>query len=107
MKSLLVLLIVAGASLHSDLAIAKKAPGLRADQIQFTYEPPKNPEHETVFRLLKDRQVLEKFKQFLSPLRLPRPLRLKLAGCAGDSNAWYEDDVVTVCYEYIDEQMKN
>ena len=32
---------------------------------------------------------------------------MKLAGCDGDSNAWYEDDTVTVCYEYIDEQMKN
>jgi hypothetical protein len=107
MKSLFVLLIVIGASLHSDLAIAKKSPGLRADRILFTYEPPKNPEHEEVFRLLKERQVLEKFKQFLSPLRLPRPLLLKLAGCDGDANAWYEDDVVTVCYEYIDEQLKN
>lgn len=106
MKSLLVLLIVAGASLSCDPAIARKS-SLQADRMTFTYEPPKNPEHETVFRLLKDRQVLEKFKQFLSPLRLPRPLRLKLAGCDGDSNAWYEDDVVTVCYEYIDEQLKN
>jgi hypothetical protein len=57
--------------------------------------------------LLKERQVLEKFKQFLSPLRLPRILRLNLTGCDGDSNAWYEDDTVTVCYEYIDEQLRN
>jgi hypothetical protein len=106
MKLVLIFLMALGATLLSGPASARKS-NLQADRILFTYEPPKNPEHETVFRLLKDRQVLEKFKQFLSPLRLPRPLRLKLAGCDGDSNAWYEDDVVTVCYEYIDEQMKN
>ena len=106
MKSLFVLLIAVGASLSSDPALARKS-NLQADRILFSYEPPKNPEHEAVFRLLKERQVLEKFKQFLSPLRLPRTLRLKLAGCDGDSNAWYEDDTVTMCYEYIDEQLKN
>ena len=106
MKSLFVLLIAVGASLSSDPGLARKSD-LRADRIQFSYVPPKNPEHETVFRLLKERQVLEKFKQFLSPLRLPRILRLNLTGCDGDSNAWYEDDTVTVCYEYIDEQLKN
>jgi hypothetical protein len=106
MKTLFVLLIAVGASVSSDPALARKSD-LRADRIQFSYVPPKNPEHETVFRLLKERQVLEKFKQFLSPLRLPRILRLNLTGCDGDSNAWYEDDTVTVCYEYIDEQLKN
>lgn len=106
MRLLLVSLVAISASLSLDPALARKS-ALQADRIQFSYEPPKNPEHETVFRLLKDRQVLEKFKQVLSPLRLPRPLRLKLAGCDGDSNAWYEDDIVTVCYEYIDEQLKN
>ena len=106
MKTLFVLLIAVGASVFSDPALARKSD-LRADRIQFSYVPPKNPEHETVFRLLKERQVLEKFKQFLSPLRLPRILRLNLTGCDGDSNAWYEDDTVTVCYEYIDEQLRN
>ena len=106
MKTLFVLLIAVGASVFSDPALARKSD-LRADRIQFSYVPPKNPEHETVFRLLKERQVLEKFKQFLSSLRLPRILRLNLTGCDGDSNAWYEDDTVTVCYEYIDEQLKN
>jgi hypothetical protein len=106
MKTLFVLLIAVGASVFSDPALARKSD-LRADRIQFSYVPPKNPEHETVFRLLKERLVLEKFKQFLSPLRLPRILRLNLTGCDGDSNAWYEDDTVTVCYEYIDEQLKN
>ena len=107
MKLFLVLLIVIGANLHSTVATAQKSPRLRADRIQIFYVPPKNPAHESIFRLLKERQVLEKFKEFLSPLRLPRTLRLKVEGCDGVSNAWYEDDAITVCYEYIDDILQN
>jgi hypothetical protein len=107
MKSFFMLLIVIAASLHSTLATAQKSPKLRSDRIQISYIPPKNPAHEPVSRLLKERQVLEKFKEFLSPLRLPRALRLKLEGCDGESNAWYEDDAITVCYEYMDDILRN
>ena len=40
-------------------------------------------------------------------MRLPRTLRLKVEGCDGESNAWYEDDAITVCYEYIDDILRN
>ena len=63
--------------------------------------------HEEVYRLLKERRVLESFKGILSPLRLPRTLRLKVEGCDGVSNAWYEDDAVTVCYEYLQDVLQN
>ena len=59
------------------------------------------------FELLKDRQVLERFKGLLSALRLPRPLVLKTEGCDGESNAWYENDAITVCYEYLDDILQN
>ena len=85
----------------------QKSSNLRADRIQISYVPPKNSAHETVFQLLKERRVLEKFKGLLSALRLPRALRLKVEGCDGESNAWYEDDAVTVCYEYIDDILQN
>ena len=107
MKSFFVLLIVIGVSLHPESATARKSPSLRSDRIQISYVAPKNPAHEPVLRLLKERQVLEKFKEFLSPLRLPRTLRLKVEGCDGVSNAWYEDDAITVCYEYIDDILRN
>ena len=77
--------------------------GLRADRIQISYVPPKNPAHEAILKSLKERQALEKFKGLLSALRLPRPLLLKVEGCDGESNAWYADDAVTVCYEYLDD----
>jgi hypothetical protein len=107
MKSLLTLLIIIiGAGLHTTPANAQKSK-LRADRVQISYGPPTTPAHEALFRMLKERQVLEKFKEFLSPLRLPRILRLKLEGCDGVSNAWYADDAITVCYEYIDDILRN
>ena len=105
MRLFFVFLIVVGASLHSNFATA--APKLRSDRIQISYVAPKDPAHEPIFRLLKEQQVLEKFKKFLSPLRLPRALHLKVEGCDGVSNAWYGDDVVTVCYEYLDDILRN
>ncbi len=51
--------------------------------------------------------MLERFKAFLSPLRLPRTLLLKIEGCDGDANAWYADDAITVCYEYLKTILEN
>jgi hypothetical protein len=106
-KSFVVLLVATGGWLHTNPAAAQKSLHLRSNRIQISYVAPKNAAHEPVFRLLKERQVLEKFKELLSPLRLPRALKLKLEGCDGVSNAWYEDDAVTVCYEYIDDILRN
>ncbi len=106
-KAFLGVLIFMGSSLNSGPAIAQKSSKLRSDRIQTSYVPPKNPAHENLFRQLKERRVLEQFKGFLSPLRLPRPLLLKLEGCDGESNAWYENDAITVCYEYIHDILEN
>jgi hypothetical protein len=50
---------------------------------------------------LLEKTVLEKARGFFVPFRLPRPLLLRTAGCDGDINAWFEDDVITICYEYL------
>jgi Putative metallopeptidase len=91
----------------SEPAIAKDSSKLRTDRIEISYVAPKNSEHEELYGLLKERRVLERIKGLLSPLRLPRPLLVKTAGCDGDVNAFYDDDVVTVCYEYIAELLRN
>jgi Putative metallopeptidase len=106
MKIFSVLLIAAGV-IASAPAFAKQSSVSRGDRIKISYVPPKNPDHQAIFELLKERQVLEKFKGFLSPLRLPRALLLKLEGCDGISNAWYGDDDITVCYEYFGDILRN
>jgi hypothetical protein len=56
--------------------------------------------------MLKGNRVLETLKDYLSPLLLRSSLTLKFETC-GIANASYEDTVVTVCYEYIDELIRH
>jgi hypothetical protein len=80
------------------------SPALRSDRFRVSYEAPKNPQHRALYEELKSKRVLEKLREFLSFIRLPSILTLKLAGCDGDDNAWYEpaDLSITVCYEYLE-----
>ena len=84
------------------------SPALRSDRFRVIYEEPKNPAHQALYEELKSERVLENLREFLSFIRLPRILTLKLAGCNGDDNAWYEpeDLTITVCYEYLVEVRK-
>jgi hypothetical protein len=92
-------------------AIAAGAPAVaasgRVGQIRIEYTEPKSPAHQPIFKLIKEHRVLERIREVLSPIRLPRPLLLKTSGCDGVSNAWYEERAVTVCYEYLDEIWQN
>ena len=73
------------------------------DQIRVKYVPPKNPQHQQIYDLLKERQSLENIKEFLSPFRFPWALDLILTGCDGEADAMYSDDAITICYEYIED----
>jgi hypothetical protein len=92
-------------------AVAACAPAAAASgklgQIRIEYAEPKSPAHRPIFQLIKQHKIIEKISEVLSPIRLPRRLLLKTAGCDGVSNAWYEDQAVTVCYEYLDEIWQN
>jgi Putative metallopeptidase len=61
-----------------------------------------------IYQRLKQRQVLEELSAFLSPLKLPKTLRVRTKSC-GVVNAFYEPNewTVNMCYEWIDatEQM--
>jgi hypothetical protein len=76
-------------------------------RIQIRYEPPKDPEHGQIYEDLKRLRALEKLQEFLSPFRLPRTLTIMLAGCDGEADAFYGDDEITICYEYVDVLWKN
>src|SRR5262245_10036069 len=88
-----------------------KTPEAKPNQIQIEYLAPKDKDFNRIYEQVKERQMLEKFQAFLSPLKLREPLMLRFQDCDGDSNAWYEKvdgkHSVTVCYEYIAEQVKN
>ena len=83
------------------------AQELRSRQVDIQYVEPKNPRLRPVHEEIKKARALEKLKDLLAPLRLPRRLLIKTEDCDGVSNAWYEDDAVTVCYEFLDDIWKN
>jgi hypothetical protein len=80
---------------------------MHADSIDVEYVKPATPALEPVYELVKTARVLERIRSMLIPLKLPRRLLLKTESCNGDNNAWYDDGVVVVCYEFLDEFWKN
>lgn len=106
MKAVLALAF-AGMVFIPAMATTAFAAPQKTNRISVSYVPPKNPAHQLIYERLKERKSLEKLQEFLSPFRLPRTLKVELAGCDGDANASYEDDAITICYEYIDELWKN
>lgn len=84
-----------------------RAQEMRPKQVDIQYVEPKNPKLRPVYEEIKKAKALEKLQNLLAPLRLPRRLLIKTEDCDGVSNAWYEEDAVTVCYEFIDDIWKN
>jgi hypothetical protein len=93
---------------HSADAQARKSiKTTKTNSIDIQYVEPQSAEHRQVLQLVKEGRTLEKIQALLSPIRLPRRLLIKTQGCDGVSNAWYDGESVTVCYEYLDELWKN
>ena len=105
MKAVLAL-VVTCTVLVPGMVTTAQAAAARASRVSVSYVPPKNPAHLPIYEQLKQLRFLEKLQQFLTPFRLPRALLVKVEGCDGDANAFYEYNVITVCYEYIDQLWK-
>ena len=102
-----VVLLTAGVCLATSISAYASAASYKSGQIRVEYVLPKNPAHQPIYERLKQARALERIQTLLSPLRLPRPLLLKVSGCDGEANAWYDEGFVTVCYEYLADILKN
>jgi hypothetical protein len=78
----------------------------KTNRVKVRYVPPENPEFQEIYTELKQRGALEKLQKLLSPIRLPRTLRISLTECDGEADAMYADDEIEICYEYIEELQK-
>ena len=105
MKAVLVLVITWTVLVPEIVTTAQAAPA-PASRVNVRYVPPKDPAHQPIYEQLQKLRFLENLQEFLSPVRLPRMLLVKVEGCDGDANAWYENNEITVCYEYIDQLWK-
>ena len=83
------------------------AAGFLPNRIKIEYVAVKNPEHQKLYDLLKERRALEALQQIFSPIRLTVDLTIKTLGC-DMVNAWYDraGPSVNLCYEYLDEILK-
>jgi hypothetical protein len=100
---LLMLFAVTSPAAAHELFPADK---LKTNQFDYEYVEPKNPAHRPIYEAVKKIQLLEKFQEFLSPLRFPIKVTLKLRGCDGVVNATFWDDAIQVCYEYLEWVMR-
>jgi len=80
---------------------------VKSNRISIRYVPPKNLVHQKIYTEQKQRTSLERLQKFLSLIRLPEKLRISLAECDGEPDAFYEDAAITICYEYINELWEN
>jgi hypothetical protein len=102
--NLISLLVIAVAGLIcSDPSLQDS---VKTGQVRYEYGNPVNPEQQNIRDRLQALRILERLSEFLSPLRLPRPLTLKVQGCDGKVNAFYWRDQILVCYEYFDFLLK-
>lgn len=79
-----------------------RSSALMTNRFDIAYVQPKNPAHLAIYETLQKEHILEKVQVLLAPVKLPIRITLKLEGCDGVANATFWDDVIKVCYEYID-----
>jgi len=96
-------LVMIGSAAMSQPAWAQKGVVTKTGQVRIVYMEPKNAELQPIYAQLKESQILEKFQQFMRPLRLPGPLLLEFVDCNGKVNAWYQKQTVMVCYDFVAE----
>ena len=106
-KWIVTTVLAAGSVLAAAPVEARKAARPEPNRIDIAYVEPKSAGNQPVYKLLEEHKVLEKIRELLSPVRLPHRLLLQTRDCDGISNAWSNEDSVTVCYEYVNDIWRN
>jgi hypothetical protein len=105
MKAVLVF-VITWTILASEVVTTAQIVATRGNWVSVRYVPPKNAAHQPISEELQDLRFLEKLQELLGPFRLPGTLLVQVEGCDGDANASYENTVITICYEYVDQLWK-
>jgi hypothetical protein len=94
--------VLIGIAGSAPAAAVQIEPVLRTGQVRVVYAEPKEPKHLAIRDAMQQKRVLELLRTMLNPIRLPRPLTLEVKGCDGTVDAYYNDGVATLCYEYVE-----
>lgn len=65
------------------------------------YQAPANPIHQPLHDRLRAERWLERMQDAVQHIRMPEPVRFRLANCGGRVEAWFFSRTVAVCYEYL------
>jgi hypothetical protein len=71
--------------------------------IHVAYVAPKERVHKPIEQKLREGQALERVRDRLAAIKLPKDLTIKVEGCDGDINASYDsaEGTIVICYEYL------
>jgi hypothetical protein len=72
-----------------------------AAQVRISYDAPSDAKFRPSYEALKRRHVLERLQAFLTPLRLPKELVVRLAQCGAEKLPYQSGSPVTICYEMV------
>jgi hypothetical protein len=100
-------LLAAVIIVHGVPAAAQTPPPAQGASIRVVHEAPDMVSHREALARLRASRVLEETRALFGAFKLPRPLTLRTRSCGGRGGAFYADDIVTVCYEYIDNAIQN
>src|SRR3954471_10645868 len=104
-STILWVLPLAAALLAATTSATHAQDQARPNRILIEYVPPKDPAHQMIYDGLKQHRALEMVQTLFSPLKLTVDLTIKVTGCDGIDNAWYQNHVLTICYEYVDKDI--
>jgi hypothetical protein len=65
------------------IAVPGDAAALKPNRVDVEYMLPKLSAHDSLYKLVRERRLLEKLRDLLTPFRPPRRLFLKPQGCDG------------------------
>ena len=96
-------LAVAWLTLQPSAGVAQPQPLVGNSRVAIDYIDPRSQRSLATLDRLRKRQTLEELALFLSPLRLPRILRVRTKTC-GMANAFYvpSEWSINICYEYYE-----
>lgn len=80
---------------------ADTSPFPRNPNIDIAYVRPTDVRFNLIHDRMRQLEVLETLQEFLSPLKLPAKISVKMDQCGGALTAPYQNRVVTVCYEHL------
>lgn len=81
--------------------------GAASARVTLEFATPQTPEDAAVLETLNAQGWLVPIKAQLDAFKLKRPIAVRLRSCTGWGGAWYEGNMVTVCYRYIGNVMRH